>query len=55
MFVQLNKEELIAENSKKAWYLTNNIVWTIIFVFPVLPFSISFTSTNTGYNLSLQG
>jgi len=34
MFVQLNKEELIAENSKKAWYLTNNIVWTIIFVFP---------------------
>lgn len=35
MFVQLNKEELIAENSKKAWYLTNNIVWTIIFVFPV--------------------
>ncbi|MBW4890895.1 HAMP domain-containing histidine kinase [Mucilaginibacter sp. HMF5004] len=35
MFVQLNKEELAAENSKKAWYLTNNIVWTIIFVFPI--------------------
>jgi len=35
MFVQLNKDELAAENSKKAWYLTNNIVWTIIFVFPV--------------------
>jgi len=35
MFVQLNKEELVAENSKKAWYLTNNIVWTIIFIFPV--------------------
>jgi signal transduction histidine kinase len=35
MFVQLNKEELAAESSKKAWYLTNNIVWTIIFIFPI--------------------
>lgn len=35
MFVQLTKEELAAENSKKAWYLTNNIVWTIIFIFPI--------------------
>lgn len=35
MFVQLNKDEVIAESAKKAWYLTNNIVWTIIFVFPI--------------------
>jgi signal transduction histidine kinase len=36
MFVQLSKEELLKETSKKAWYLTNNIVWTIIFLFPLL-------------------
>ncbi len=35
MFVQLDKEELAKETAKKAWYLTNNIIWTIIFVFPL--------------------
>jgi len=35
MFVQLDKEELAKETSKKAWYLTNNIIWTIFFVFPL--------------------
>jgi hypothetical protein len=35
MFVQLDKEELSKETAKKAWYLTNNIIWTIIFVFPL--------------------
>lgn len=35
MFVQITKEELIKETSKKAWYQTNNIVWTIIFLYPL--------------------
>ncbi|SDF62271.1 Histidine kinase-, DNA gyrase B-, and HSP90-like ATPase [Mucilaginibacter pineti] len=35
MFVQIAKEELIKETSKKAWYQTNNIIWTIIFLFPI--------------------
>ena len=35
MFVQIDKDELSKEISKKAWYLTNNIVWTIIFIFPL--------------------
>jgi len=35
MFVQLDKEELAKETTKKAWYLTNNIIWTIIFVYPL--------------------
>ena len=36
MFVQITKEEFAREVSKKAWYQTNNIIWTIIFVYPVL-------------------
>jgi signal transduction histidine kinase len=35
MFVQITKEELIRETSKKAWFQTNNIVWTIIFLYPL--------------------
>src|SRR5438270_7188270 len=36
MFVQIDKDELSKEITKKAWYLTNNIVWTVIFIFPLL-------------------
>jgi len=36
MFVQLTKEELNKEISKKAWYQTNNIIWMILFVYPLL-------------------
>jgi len=35
MFVQITKEELIKETSKKAWFQTNNIVWMIIFLYPL--------------------
>lgn len=35
MFVQISKEEYIKEISKKAWYQTNNIIWTIIFLYPI--------------------
>lgn len=35
MFVQIAKEELIRETSKKAWFQTNNIIWTIIILYPV--------------------
>jgi signal transduction histidine kinase len=35
MFVQISKEEYNKEISKKAWYQTNNIIWTIIFLYPV--------------------
>jgi signal transduction histidine kinase len=35
MFVQINKEEFLKERSKKAWYQTNNIIWTIIFLYPL--------------------
>ena len=33
MFVQITKEEFLKAISKKAWYQTNNIIWTIIFVY----------------------
>lgn len=33
MFVQITKEEFQKEVSKKAWYQTNNIIWTIIFLY----------------------
>ncbi|HVW98646.1 MAG TPA: HAMP domain-containing sensor histidine kinase [Mucilaginibacter sp.] len=39
MFVQITKEELLREISKKAWYQTNNIIWMILFVYPL--FSIA--------------
>ncbi|GAB3928267.1 sensor histidine kinase [Mucilaginibacter myungsuensis] len=35
MFVQITKEELAKEINKKAWFQTNNIVWTIIFLYPI--------------------
>jgi signal transduction histidine kinase len=34
MFVQITKEEFSKEINKKAWYQTNNIIWTIIFLYP---------------------
>lgn len=33
MLVQINKEEFAREISKKAWYQTNNIIWTIILLY----------------------
>jgi signal transduction histidine kinase len=35
MFVQITKEEFLKEISKKAWYQTNNIIWMIIFIYPL--------------------
>jgi signal transduction histidine kinase len=35
MFVQITKEEFLREISKKAWYQTNNIIWTTIFLYPL--------------------
>ena len=35
MFIQINKDEFSKEVSKKAWYQTNNIIWTIIFIYPI--------------------
>ncbi|CAM3879774.1 sensor histidine kinase KdpD [Mucilaginibacter galii] len=36
MLAQINKEEYQKEARKKAWFLTNNIIWTIIFMYPLL-------------------
>src|SRR5579859_4239725 len=33
MLVQINKEEFSREISKKAWFQTNNIIWTIILLY----------------------
>ncbi len=46
MFVQIKKEELSKEISKKAWYQANNIIWTIIFVYPSL-FIVDFIFANS--------
>ena len=35
MFVQINKEEFSREVAKKAWFQTNNIIWTIILLYPL--------------------
>src|ERR1700744_3841597 len=35
MLVQINKEEFSKEVTKKAWYQTNNIIWTIILLYPL--------------------
>jgi signal transduction histidine kinase len=35
MFIQISKEELARDLSKKAWYQTNNIIFTIILLYPV--------------------
>ena len=29
-------EEYLKETRKKAWFITNNIIWTIIFLYPLL-------------------
>jgi len=50
MLVQLNKEELLKEISKKAWYQTNNIIWMVLFVYPLL-FIVDFIFSN---NIWLQ-
>ena len=35
MFIHITKEEFSKEISKKAWYQTNNIIFTIILVYPL--------------------
>lgn len=35
MFVKITKEEYTKQLSKKAWYQTNNIIWIVIFVYPL--------------------
>jgi signal transduction histidine kinase len=35
MFIQISKEEFSKEVKKKAWFQTNNIIWSIIFIYPV--------------------
>jgi len=35
MFIQINKDEFLKEISKKAWYQTNIVTWTLIFLFPL--------------------
>lgn len=35
MFVQITKQEFLRELNKKAWYQTNNIIWTIILIYPL--------------------
>src|SRR3569833_134765 len=46
MFVQLTKEELNREISKKAWYQTNNIIWMVLFVYPLFSI-VDFIFANT--------
>jgi signal transduction histidine kinase len=36
MLVQINREEFLKELNKKAWYQTNIVVWTIVFLYPIL-------------------
>jgi signal transduction histidine kinase len=36
MFVQITKEEFSKEVLKKAWYQTNNIIWSILFLYPLV-------------------
>ncbi|WP_259071103.1 sensor histidine kinase [Mucilaginibacter sp. X4EP1] len=36
MFVQITNEEFSKEISKKAWYQTNNIIWMILFTYPLI-------------------
>lgn len=35
MFVQLTRQEFLRELNRKAWYQTNNIIWTILFIYPL--------------------
>lgn len=36
MFIQISKEEFSRDLLKKAWYQTNNIIFTIVFLYPLL-------------------
>ena len=45
MFVQITKEEFSRDIQKKAWYQTNNIIWSIIFLYPLISI-IDFIYTN---------
>src|ERR1700761_8832419 len=36
MFIQITKEEFAKDIGKKAWYQTNNIIWTILFLYPLI-------------------
>jgi signal transduction histidine kinase len=36
MFVQINQEEFSKEIAKKAWYQTNNIIWMVLFTYPLI-------------------
>ncbi len=46
MFVQITKEEFLKEITKKAWYQTNNIIWMVIFIYPLFSI-IDFIFANT--------
>jgi signal transduction histidine kinase len=46
MFVQITKEEFSKEILKKAWYQTNNTIWTVIFIYPLFSI-IDFIFANT--------
>lgn len=35
MFVQISKEEYAKEINSKAWYQTNNVIWAIVFFYPL--------------------
>ena len=35
MFVQITKEEFLKELSKKTWYQTNIIVYSVVFIYPL--------------------
>jgi len=46
MFIQITKEELARDLSKKAWYQTNNIIFSIILLYPLFSI-IDFIYANT--------
>ncbi|RWY49085.1 sensor histidine kinase [Mucilaginibacter gilvus] len=46
MFVQISKEEYKKEILKKAWYQTNNIIWSIVFIYPILFTIVDFVYSN---------
>jgi len=46
MFVQIKKEEFSRELSKRAWLQTSNIIWTVIFIYPL--FSIFYFIFSNG-------
>ena len=46
MFIQITKEELARDLSKKAWYQTNNIIFSIILLYPLFSI-VDFIYANT--------